>query len=496
MLVSLSLLQHIGMVKLFVKIHKVLGMLLSILFCVWFLSGMVLVFVGFPHYSQTEAFRSLAAVDSSAARSLLFPAELGKGTITLEMQEGRAVYRVGKMARTAKTYYADSLTKVAKPTRKDCIAAAQRVVSADTARVTKISKLDIWLPWEQYQSSLPIYKVYFADKDRSVVYVAAKSGTIVQLTTRSERFWALVGAIPHYILFKYLSINHPFWNSLLLALLVLGAVMCLSGVVVGIVGMRRGSRGFSSPYTKAWIRWHHVVGFYFGIFTLTFCLSAYISVAGVPSWIAKSDESVDYQKEWNQPKVKRDAYRQSFPALQELLASRGDVKRVVFASSLGKPCYQLFSRGTYEPEVFLIKGDSVAPLEGYKVADVVGYAKKVFGYVPQRRELLQKFDSYYQLTRMGARPLPVLKMELTDANRSWVYVSTQTGELVTVYDASRRAERWLYRALHTFNIQWLKEHEWLRKTLLLLVCLSGLVVSVSGAVLTSKWVKRKVERYM
>jgi len=77
-----------------------------------------------------------------------------------------------------------------------------------------------------------------------------------------------------------------------------------------------------------------------------------------------------------------------------------------------------------------------------------------------------------------------------------VYVSTQTGELVTVYDASRRAERWLYRALHTFNIQWLKEHEWLRKTLLLLVCLSGLVVSVSGAVLTSKWVKRKVERYM
>lgn len=77
MLVGLSLLQHIGMVKLFVKIHKVLGMLLSILFCVWFLSGMVLVFVGFPHYSQTEAFRSLAAVDSSAARSLLFPTEPG-----------------------------------------------------------------------------------------------------------------------------------------------------------------------------------------------------------------------------------------------------------------------------------------------------------------------------------------------------------------------------------------------------------------------------------
>lgn len=482
------------MASFFAKVHKILGMLLSILFCVWFLSGIVLIFKGFPHYSQSDAFKNMVPIDSASAASISFPSEVSKGAVSLEMEKGVAVYRVGKLARTSKTYFAKELKLSDKAIREDCIASAKNVVPADTLKVETITKLDIWLPWEQYKSSLPIYKVYFCDGAKSVVYVSAKNGAVLQHTTKSERFWALVGAIPHYIIFRYLAIDSPFWNSMLIALLVLGAVMCISGIVVGAVRMRRGNRWYVSPYKKEWIRWHHIVGFYFGIFSLTFCFSAYISVAGVPEWIAKSDKAVDYQKEWNQPKIKRDAYRESFPALQRLLVSRGDVKRVAFTSSLGKPCYHLFCKSSSEPDVYMVADDSIILLKGYEVADIEGYASKIFGYVPHKRELLQKFDNYYQFTRMGSRPLPVLKMELNDASSSWVYVSAQSGEMVTVYDSSRRAERWLYRALHTFNLQWLKEHEWLRKTLLLLVCVTGFAISLSGLVLTYRWIKRKVKR--
>lgn len=470
-------------------------MLLSILFCVWFLSGMVLIFVGFPHYSQSEAYGSLRVLDSATVSAVSFPSGLPKGEMVLEMQDGKAVYRVGKLARTAKTFDAITLKKEKKPTRADCIAAARLLILADTIKVKQIKELDIWLPWEQYQSSLPIYKVYFNDRAKSVVYVSAKSGTIVQLTTRSERFFAAIGAIPHYIIFKYLSIRQPFWNSVLVALLVMGAVVCLSGVVVGIVRMRRGARGFVSPYRNGWIKWHHLTGFYLGIFALTFCLSAYISVAGVPGWIAKGDEGNDYQKEWNRPKIRMEQYQPTFPMLQQLLMQRSDVKRVAFASSLGKPCYQLYTHNALAPEVYMIDGSMLVPLKGYNTNEILNYANKVTGDMPVSIELLQRFDSYYQLTKMGSRPLPVLRIVLHDSNSSWLYVSTKSGELVTVFDKSRRAERWLYRALHTFNIQWLKEHELLRKMLLLLVCAAGTVISISGLMLTLKWLKRKVKRY-
>lgn len=483
------------MKNVIVKLHKVTGMVLSLLFSCWFVSGIVLVFAGFPHYNQSEAFKNLQPI-TVAASAIASPQELPKGAVSLEMFDGRAVYRVGKGSRMSKGFDAQTLEPLSKPTEKSCVAIAKNLVGAQVVKVKKINTLDIWLPWEQYTSSLPIYKVYLNDNARSVVYVSSKNGAVVQLSNLSERVWACVGAIPHYIIFKYLSLKSTIWTSVLVGLLVAGAFACLSGLVVGITRIRRkkGAKPFAlSPYRRGWFRWHHLAGLYIGIFTLTFSVSAYVSVAGVPQWIAHDRVATDYSKEWNSPTVKRKAYAKSFPALVDYVKKRGDVKRVTFSSSLGRPCYRVFAKSALESEVLLCSGDSLITETRYSTDSVVAYARQVVGSTPiEKMEVQTAFDNYYQLTRMGSRPLPVIKLVVADADRSWLYVSPKTGEVVTVSTTASRTERWLYRALHTFNIQWLKEHEWLRKLLLLVVCMGGAVVSITGLVLTVKWLARKV----
>lgn len=477
-----------------------LGIALSIFFTIWALSGIVLIFDKFPHFSTEESFAYQAPIDSISANSAIFPSELPEGELSLEMEQGQALYRVGKLARTAQSYNAATLAPVVKPSKETCIAAARRVVSDDTIKVVKINKLDIWLPWAQYKSSLPIYKVYFKDDARSVVYVSAKSGTVLQHTTKSNRLLAILGPIPHYVIFKYLSLYYPFANSLLVMLLVLGGIVAILGLAVGIARYIKAPKGSATPYKAFWFRWHHLLGLAGGLFMLTFLFSAYFSIDRDPKMSGKGHKEHkvhrerDYQKEWAITHFSRDAFKASFPTLQKLLVQRKDIRRVAFGSALGTPCYYLYAGNPNDAELLLAKGDSLVPVKGFTTRHIETFTQKIADVKIASVELLTRYDSYYQKTRMGKRALPVVKLVLEDKRQSWLYVSVQSGELLSVYDKDRRIDRWLYRALHTLNFQWMKEHEWLRKTTLVLLCIAIAMVSISSIVLTARRINRKMNR--
>jgi hypothetical protein len=65
----------------------------------------------------------------------------------------------------------------------------------------------------------------------------------------------------------------------------------------------------------------------------------------------------------------------------------------------------------------------------------------------------------------------------------WYYVDGASGTLLERSDRSSRAYRWLYGALHTMDIPALKSHPTLRSALIVILCGSGFVFSLTGVVI-------------
>ena len=57
--------------KITLKIHQVTGIALSLMFLVWFASGIVLIFAGFPHASREERFLFLKPFSQSDFEHIL-----------------------------------------------------------------------------------------------------------------------------------------------------------------------------------------------------------------------------------------------------------------------------------------------------------------------------------------------------------------------------------------------------------------------------------------
>ncbi|MCR6632870.1 MAG: PepSY domain-containing protein [Magnetospirillum sp.] len=98
---------------------------------------------------------------------------------------------------------------------------------------------------------------------------------------------------------------------------------------------------------------------------------------------------------------------------------------------------------------------------------------------------LDEYDSYYYPNhRQGAleKPLPVFRVDLADQAGTRLYVNPQDGALLLKQDASRRAYRWLFSALHHWDLGVLYARP-LWDTWMLTWIGFGLVLSVSSVVL-------------
>ena len=207
-----------------------LGTVLSILFLVWFLSGMVMMYHSYPKVSQQQRMEHAETI--------------GVATIPVNI--------------------------------------------ADT-----VNEIDVWLIGAMPFSEYPIYHYALNDGHGSELYLSSRTGRALQITDRSSRFWAWVGAIPHWIYITRLrATGRQPWTDTVLWLSGIGIAMTLTGIIVGIRAMvqtrRRssnaGARGLT-PYVKPLFRWHHLFGLCFGLFVLTWIFSGFMSLADAPQML-------------------------------------------------------------------------------------------------------------------------------------------------------------------------------------------------------------------
>jgi uncharacterized iron-regulated membrane protein len=65
----------------------------------------------------------------------------------------------------------------------------------------------------------------------------------------------------------------------------------------------------------------------------------------------------------------------------------------------------------------------------------------------------------------------------------WYHIDGASGAVLERSDRSTRAYRWLYSALHTMDIPFLKVHPELRSALIVVLCGCGLLFSLTGVVI-------------
>ena len=152
--------------RLFIHLHRILGLLLCILCFSWFISGIVMIYHSFPRVSQEDRFTRAEILDTNnlpAIQDVLlrFPAKTPTRGLSLNNPYGDPVFSIGG-GRQSIELYAD--TNVVPPVINYalCESRAERwCADRKITRVDTLHALDQWIPLAQYKREFPIYKFYF-----------------------------------------------------------------------------------------------------------------------------------------------------------------------------------------------------------------------------------------------------------------------------------------------------------------------------------------------
>lgn len=482
-----------GLLKnILIKTHRVTGTFLSLMFVVWFISGIVLIFKGFPHAPREERFLQLQTFAQSDFEKINFLKDSVSGSVELEKFLGKPVYRIPVGKRNQKVYDAQTLQIIDSFSEDECLKVAEDYSGLKVAEVETLTHLDQWMPWSYYEPMLPIYKCKIDNTDKTNIYVSSKNGNIVQQTDKNSRFAAYFGAIPHWIYFRSLRIKAELWSSVVIWISGIGAFACFTGIIAGFfrLNKRREEEKFKiTPYKKFWYKWHHLVGFAFGLFVFTFVLSGMFSLADLPKWVSSKGTDFVPQKEWNKSEVNI-SIPFSSSQVWNVINKTPNIRKVTWQERMDVLTCFVYSDSFNSPQVFIITNDTIKKQEGFSLEDINKRASELFPDTRFSVTMQREYDNYYQKSGMTLHPLPVYRIDWKNSGENQLFIDPHTGEAIVSYNKTSKIHRWLYQGLHKFNFQFLNEHEWLRRSILIFLSIGGLALSVTSFVLGLKWIKR------
>jgi len=365
---------------------------------------------------------------------------------------------------------------------------AKKWSDADFAKVDTLRELDQWIPFGRLRNDFPIYKFYFADNDKHELYISSVTGEALQYTNKNNRFWAWMGAIPHWVYFTSLRQNSQLWVDVVVWLSGIGCIMCIVGIVLGIrsyIIYHRKKRKWKTPYKKFAYKWHHILGFLFGIFVFTYVFSGMMSLATVPQWMVKVHNPEIQKNLFNSDPVILTNYKSDYRKLLEKF--EGNVKSIEWASFGDIPLYKIIVDN--EMFVFNVSGDKIQPLD---ITEQM--IKDKLSKIHQEEiiiSLLHEYDNYYA-EKSDKLSLPVYKVEINDADNSTYYINPTNGD-TRYFTTNTKVRRWTYQALHSWKLGFLVKHPVLWNIIMWSTMIGGTIVSLTGVWLGIRYIKRKIK---
>ncbi len=479
--------------------HRYLGIALSLVFVMWFLSGIAMIYArDMPRLTPEVRLARRPPIEFS--RVALGPGEAADAAGVLD--PGRAVlltildrpaYRFS--GREAATVFADTGKRMDRLDDTDTLRVASRFLDLPESRLRHEGELATADQWTLLQrSQLPLHKIAADDAARTVLYVSPRLGEIVVMTTRGSRALAWIAAIPHWLYFAPLRANDLLWRRVVIALASLGGLATLIGLALAVVQFAPArpfalSRlGASIPYSGL-MRWHYLAGVVFGVFALTWVTSGLLSMEPV-EWFSRGGSGTGiYGALAGGPLALEDFPALDAPAWSRLLPP-GTVKEVNFVRIQGDP-YYVVPDARRAPIVV-----TVSPLEvkrePFSIESLLARAREGNPDVPvAASEVLSEYDGYYYAQGRDA-PLPVLRVKFGDPDATWFYIDPATSQVVASLTRRRRLERWVYHGLHSLDFPFWYHRRPLWDAGVIALALGGAALSLIGAAIGARRLRRRL----
>jgi len=263
----------------------------------------------------------------------------------------------------------------------------------------------------------------------------------------------------------------------------LGTVLVLMGLVLAVIQYSR-----KPPHIRyaGWMRWHYITGAIFGVFTLTWVFSGFLSME---PWGWASEGGLG------------DGMRRAFSggpldlAQFSAMPSRfpvDDAKEIEFLRIQGDAYYA--AKGKSLTPV-LVSAEPFSIREGvFSTDSLVGKAKQANPNIPIADVTeLSTYDSYYY-SRDGEAPLPVVRLKFDDPDKTWFYIDPKLGRILARYQKRERLQRWIYHGLHSldFSFWYYSRPAW--DIGVIVLCSGGAVLSAIGVFISIRRLRRDIRR--
>ena len=461
-------------------LHRWLGVAACLLCVMWFVSGLVMMYVPYPAWTDADRLATLAPLDAS--RITVTPGKAfetanvpGLPTIfRLEMWGSEPVYRVGGFTKSVAISALDGhvIDTVSVDEVRSHLAETfpgQSIRYADTV------DRDQWTATSTFNIHRPLYLFTLDDGAGTEIYTSSRTGEIIQKTTRTARFWNYLGSVPHWIYFTAIRSNGELWRQVVMWLSGPVIVVAIAGLWLGIARLRVRRRYAGDRITpfRGWLKWHHVSGLMGGFFLTTWIVTGWLSVSpfGLFSTLPPLFGNIPSYY-GDQPKP----FRLSIAQLRGALPA--GTKDVSF-SWLGNETVAVVSDGNGRTTV---RGLDGTPLD----LDDEHLARAAERLLPESRivlrERLNEEDVYWYSHRI-VRQLPVLRIGFDDPDATWVHLDPANGKILSIEDRSQRTYRWIFNLFHDYDLPILLHNRPLWDLLMWSLISAGLAVSVSGTVI-------------
>jgi hypothetical protein len=463
------------MLRMLVVIHRWLGIILGPLFAMWFATGIVMHFVPFPQLAEKERIAGLPPLRLDG--SLHGPAEAVTASgmddalrIHLIQRADGPVYLVSGLSGSTALRAADLASADVTSSPLALVIGADHarrrgMTATDAARISLIDQ-DQWTVSGKYARHRPLYRLALDDDAGTDIYVSSKTGEVVLDTTRWERAWNFVGSVAHWIYPTQLRGKPALWSAVVWWLSLAALLSVLAGAVLAFARLGIGRDRRVSPYQGLhW--WHHVAGLVCLIFVTTWIFSGWLSmdegrlfssarasnadiaaVAGAPPWNLLADEDLHgidppaREVEWFAFAGRLFRREETAPNAQQLveIGTRDRVQKFLFLPiDAIRSIANRLSPDCRDPV-------AVGPEDDYSIASIVPGS-------------------------------PVERIACGDV---WYDIDAANGALLQKTDASRRAYRWLYGALHRLDFPALAARPILRTLVIVSLCGTGFLFSLTG----------------
>ena len=478
--------------RLLYQVHRWTGVAACVLMLLWFISGMVMLFVGYPKLTPWERLGALPQLRMAGCCQPLAQVDIPVDAreIVLTTLAGAPVYRVRDGAGRPRLFDAASGQRLPPASRDTALASARAFVPGADAQYLGLLQEDRWTHSRSLDAHRPLHQVQMMDAAQTMLYLSSVTGEVLLDAPREQRLWNFVGAWLHWV---YPLRNHstdPVWSWIVIIASAAATLTALTGTLAGIWRWRfkgRYKSGARTPYRESWMRWHHVTGLLFAGIVCAWIFSGLMSMNPLRIFDPQGQRPDLAAWQGGTPATVRLAVTP--PQALKLLAEHGfRAVELEWRVLDGQP-YLLARDGAARTRLLMRQDGQLVVREQWPQEQLLQAADKLMPGMVEGVEWLTSHDAYYYgrepEAMMGAmeRRLPVLRLRFSDPHANWVYLDPYTGTVALGLDRRQRVSRWLFSFLHSWDLPpLLRTGPW-REGVLILLSLGGLALSATGIVI-------------